>query len=221
MLSAPILDVVPRSEAERARIAAVTRPTTDFSAPEKFEQNPAGAATTRARSDHDAFSQFSANIGFEGEMTFKLGNGLFKKLWVSSPSSTQASDGLGPLYNARACQRCHLKDGRGHPPEGPEDDAVSMFLRVSVPADEAEPMSEIEAFLVSAGAPTEARTRPDPVYGGQMQDFSVHGLPPNTVWASPGKKRSSSWRGARPPACVTRAGARRIWAMARLARVPC
>ncbi|PJE28515.1 Cytochrome c [Pseudooceanicola marinus] len=176
-LTAPILDVVPRTEAERARIAAATAPTTDFSAPERFEQNPAGAATTRARTDADAFSQFSANIGFEGEMTFKLGNGLFKKLWVSSPSSTKASDGLGPLYNARACQRCHLKDGRGHPPEGPEDDAVSMFLRVSVPAEEAEPMSEIEAFLLSAGAPSAARTRPDPVYGGQMQDFSVHGLP--------------------------------------------
>ena len=84
-LTAPILDVVPRTEAERARIAAATAPTTDFSAPERFEQNPAGAATTRARTDADAFSQFSANIGFEGEMTFKLGNGLFKKLWVSSP----------------------------------------------------------------------------------------------------------------------------------------
>ena len=68
--------------------------------------------------NQDSFSQFSANITFAEEETFKLGNALFRKLWVSSPSSTQASDGLGPLYNARACQTCHLKDGRGHPPEG-------------------------------------------------------------------------------------------------------
>ena len=176
-LTAPFLTVTPRTADEAARIARVTAPTQDFTAAEKFEANPAGAATVRARTDADAFSQPSGNISFERELDFKLGNGLFKKLWVSSPSSTLASDGLGPLYNARSCQRCHLKDGRGHPPEGPDDDAVSMFLRVSVPAGEGAAMSEIEAFLVSAGSPVAARTRPDPVYGGQMQDFGVAGLP--------------------------------------------
>ena len=34
----------------------------------------------------------------------------------SAPSSTISSDGLGPIYNARACQSCHIKDGRGHLP---------------------------------------------------------------------------------------------------------
>ncbi|MGO8366685.1 di-heme oxidoredictase family protein, partial [Rhizobium johnstonii] len=48
----------------------------------------------------------------------KLGNALFRKLWVSSPSSTQASDGLGTLFNARSCMSCHVNDGRGRPPEG-------------------------------------------------------------------------------------------------------
>ncbi|WP_240789589.1 di-heme oxidoredictase family protein [Pseudooceanicola onchidii] len=175
-LSQPFLSVIPRTDAERARIAGVTAPTTDFTAPERFESNPAGAATVRLRSDADAFSQFSANMAFEKELDFKLGNGLFKKLWVSSPSSTLASDGLGPLYNARSCQRCHLKDGRGHPPEGPEDDAVSMFLRVSVPAHGDSDVSRIEAFLLSLGD-TPDRTRPDPTYGGQMQDFGVAGHP--------------------------------------------
>ena len=32
------------------------------------------------------------------------------------PSSTTARDGLGPLFNTNACQNCHVKDGRGHPP---------------------------------------------------------------------------------------------------------
>ncbi|WP_407495335.1 di-heme oxidoredictase family protein [Pseudooceanicola sp. MF1-13] len=175
-LSAPVLNVVPRTDAEAARIAIVTAPATDFTVPEPFEGNPAGAATVRARSDADAFSQPSGNISFDRELDFKLGNGLFKKLWVSSPSSTLASDGLGPLYNARSCQRCHLKDGRGHPPEGPQDDAVSMFLRVSVPADGQVEVSRIEAFLLSLGDDT-PRTRPDPVYGGQLQDFAVAGHP--------------------------------------------
>ncbi|SLN32078.1 Cytochrome c [Roseivivax jejudonensis] len=173
-LSAPHLDVVPRTEAERARIADVVAPPEDFSEPEPFETNPAGAATVRARRTADAFSQPSGNIPFERELDFKVGNGLFKKLWVSAPASTLASDGLGPLYNARSCQRCHLKDGRGHPPAGPDDDAVSMFLRVSVPATDDARMSEIEAFLLSIGDET-PRTRPDPTYGGQLQDFGVAG----------------------------------------------
>ena len=44
---------------------------------------------------------------------------------------------LGPIFNARSCQGCHLKDGRGHPPNGnwPDDDAVSMFLRLSIPPE--------------------------------------------------------------------------------------
>lgn len=170
----PHLSVVPRTEDEAKRIAGVTAPATDFSEPEPFEGNPAGAATVRVLPDSNAFSQFSANLSFEQELEFKVGNGLFRKLWVSSPSSTLASDGLGPLYNARSCQRCHLKDGRGHPPEGPEDDATSMFLRISVPAPEGGEMSEIEAFLLSIGDET-PRTRPDPVYGGQLQDFATPG----------------------------------------------
>ncbi len=111
------LPLMPRTAKEAARIGAVTAPTTDFTRPERFEEKPAGAATVRARPNADAFSDPSANIGLEGRMTFNLGNGLFTKTWVSAPSSTTASDGLGPIFNARACQACHLKDGRGHPPQ--------------------------------------------------------------------------------------------------------
>ena len=82
------LDVLPRTEEEAARIAAVTAATNDFSEPEKFEMNQAGAATVRPRDTTNAFSQPSANISFERELNFKVGNGLFKKLWVPAPSST-------------------------------------------------------------------------------------------------------------------------------------
>lgn len=105
-----------RSEKEAARIAAVTAPATDFSKAEPYEALPGGGATSKVTPDTNAFSQFSETLTFEQELKFKIGNGLFRKTWVSAPSSTLASDGLGPLYNARACQRCHLKDGRGHPP---------------------------------------------------------------------------------------------------------
>ncbi len=160
------LSTIPRSPDEAARIAAVLAPTTRFDAPEAFEQNPGGAATLRAMTTADAFSQPSATLGPEGELLFRVGNGLFRKLWVQAPSSTQGSDGLGPHYNARACQSCHIKDGRGHPPEGAEDDAVSIFLRVSVTGGE-----------VPIGIPGWHPTAPDPVYGGQLQDFGTNGLP--------------------------------------------
>lgn len=95
---------------------------------------------------------------------------------MSSPSSTLASDGLGPLYNSRGCQNCHLKDGRGHPPDIAGDPGGSMFLRLSIPAPEDAAASEIEDYLASIGQDI-TPTRPDPVYGGQLQDLSVQGIP--------------------------------------------
>ncbi|MEL6919546.1 MAG: di-heme oxidoredictase family protein, partial [Pseudomonadota bacterium] len=160
------LNIVPRTAAEAERIESVVQPTTDFSKPEQFEVNAAGAATVRVTDTRNAFSAPSGNISFEKELDFKVGNGLFKKLWVSSPSSTLASDGLGPLYNARSCQRCHLKDGRGHPPESPEDSRASILMRISIPGDIAP--DDIEGYIA---------TRPEPTYGGQIQDLSVAGHP--------------------------------------------
>jgi CxxC motif-containing protein (DUF1111 family) len=161
----PHLNVVARTQDEQARIANVTAFSTDFSVAQRFEERPAGAATVRVTSDANAFSMPSGNITFEDELLFKVGNGLFRKIWVSSPSSTLASDGLGPLFNARSCQRCHIKDGRGHAPEGEDDTAISMFLRVSVPSVDA-PYA-IDGYHATQG---------DPIYGSQLQDFSLAGL---------------------------------------------
>lgn len=164
------LNVVPRTETERARVDAATALPTDFSKAWPFEQNGGGAQTVRSRDTADAFSLPAANLTFEQELEFRIGNGMFRRVWVSPPASTLASDGLGPLYNARSCQRCHLKDGRGHPPEGPGDSAVSMFLRISIPAPEA---SEIAAYIDGIHP-----TAPDPTYGTQLQDFSLPGHKP-------------------------------------------
>jgi CxxC motif-containing protein (DUF1111 family) len=171
-LGDPHLNVIPRTAEEAARIAAVTALPPDLSVTAAFEALPGGAATVRARTTADAFSDPSGNISFDRELDFRVGNGLFRKLWVSAPSSTLASDGLGPLYNARACQSCHIKDGRGHPPEGPHDDAVSMFLRISIPAPPDAPMKDAMAEIADYLA-----ALPDPVYGGQLQDFGTAGHP--------------------------------------------
>jgi CxxC motif-containing protein (DUF1111 family) len=158
------LPVIPRTAADEARIASVLAAPTDFSRPEPFEAKPAGAATVRALTTADAFSQHSANMPFQREMDFKLGNALFRKTWVAAPASTKASDGLGPLHNARACQDCHLKDGRGHTPPDANASRVSMLLRLSIPGGPA-----------PDGIADWIATSPDPTYGGQLQDLAAPG----------------------------------------------
>lgn len=156
-----------RTPDEQARVLAITRPTVDFTTAELFEQFPAGAASIPATSSAKLFKSPSANMGFDRKMEFILGEALFEKLWVSAPSSTKASDGVGPLYNARSCARCHPNAGRGRPPQSEGETLTSMFLRLSIPDDAA--VSEIEGYLA---------TLPDPVYGRQLQNISVGGLLP-------------------------------------------
>ena len=156
---------------DRKRVQAVTAPATDFSAAERFETMQAGATTVNKLINADIFSHPSANLSFEGRQEFLVGNGLFRKDWVSSPSSTQASDGLGPLFNARSCQACHVKDGRGTVPGFDpleRGDAVALLLRIAVPAEAGAPDNNVtEGELASL---------PDPVYGHQIQNFAVPGL---------------------------------------------
>ncbi|PVZ72243.1 di-heme oxidoreductase family protein [Pelagibaculum spongiae] len=134
---------------------------------EPGEAFPGGATTHQKKLNKNSFSHPSANMSFENQLNFRIGNGFFKRLWVSSPASTKAADGLGPVYNARSCQRCHLKDGRGHPPENAQDNSVSMFLRLSIPAQN----QQQQQLLDSGRVPVIA----EPTYGGQLQDFAVQG----------------------------------------------
>lgn len=137
---------------------------------EPGEEFPGGGATsTMSTGNEKAFSHFSPNIGFEGELDFKIGNSIFRKEWMPSPASAPSSDGLGPLYNARSCEACHIRDGRGHPPAAnwPDDNAVSMFLRLSIP-----PQNKRQRRLVTSHR---AAIIPEPTYGGQLQDIAIQG----------------------------------------------
>lgn len=118
---------------------------------EPGEDRPGGDASSTRPRNRSAFSNPAANLSFEGQFEFKVGDGVFRKLWVSAPSSTTSSDGLGPLYNARSCQSCHLKDGRGTPPAAGEP-----------------PVSLLFALARPDGSP-------DPIYGAQLQPFAIQG----------------------------------------------
>ncbi|MDL2404737.1 di-heme oxidoredictase family protein [Rhizobium calliandrae] len=150
------------------RVQDVTRPTADFSKAEPYEAMESGATTSIAPVSRNIFSQPSANLGLERQENFHLGNALFRQLWVSSPSSTQATDGLGPLFNARSCQSCHIRDGRGHPLETSRAPATSMVLRLGRPAITPEEEQAVKDF--------KALNFPDATYGVQLQDLAVPGL---------------------------------------------
>ncbi|MBV0933759.1 di-heme oxidoreductase family protein [Marinobacterium weihaiense] len=112
--------------------------------------------------ERKAFMRAEPDMPFEQRMTFVLGRAIFEKLWVSSPSSTTASDGLGPLYNARACSRCHINNGRGLPPdEQGSANRNGILVRLGIPGK---------------GHQTPLGVTPEPTYGTQLQTFAVPGL---------------------------------------------
>lgn len=132
---------------------------------EPGEALSAGAATVQ-RSDHNAFSQPSANLSALRRLDFSVGNSFFRNPWVIAPSTTTARDGLGPLFNTNGCQNCHIKDGRGHPPAPNASSATSMLVRLSIT-----PTASDAATLERQGIVAE------PVYGGQLQDMAIPGVP--------------------------------------------
>ncbi|WP_409278657.1 di-heme oxidoreductase family protein [Pseudomonas defluvii] len=126
-----------------------------------------GGTSTVNKHDKKAFSMPSANMTPSRRLDFSVGNSFFRNPWVTAPSTTTARDGLGPLFNTNACQNCHIRDGRGHPP-GPEaKSATSMLVRLSIP-NATEYLQVIERLGVV----------PEPVYGGQLQDMAVPGVAP-------------------------------------------
>ncbi|WP_423204196.1 di-heme oxidoredictase family protein [Pseudomonas kribbensis] len=137
-----------------------------FTKAEPGEARSGGAATVR-KTDQNSFSLPSANLPPSRRVDFSVGNSFFRSPWVIAPSTTTARDGLGPLFNTNACQGCHIKDGRGHPPPPDAPNAVSMLVRLSIP-DAPQYARLIEQVGVV----------PEPVYGGQFQDMAIPGVAP-------------------------------------------
>ncbi|MEN1835959.1 di-heme oxidoredictase family protein [Pseudomonas lijiangensis] len=137
-----------------------------FTQAEPGEALSGGSATVR-KSDQNAFSMPSANLSPVRRLDFSVGNSFFRNPWVIAPSTTTARDGLGPLFNTNACQSCHIKDGRGHPPEPGDSNAVSMLVRLSIPD------SAAYAEVIRRNGVV-----PEPTYGGQLQDMSIPGVAP-------------------------------------------
>lgn len=134
----------------------------------------------------------------DDRMARVLGAALFERAWVPAPSSTKANDGLGPLFNARACVSCHR--GLDRWPVAVDPDGVvideTLVLRLS-----------------------DALGRPDPAYGVQIQTAAVPGIAPDGL-VRRGEGGYAPHALARGPlAQATRVGARLAPALRGLGRL--
>jgi CxxC motif-containing protein (DUF1111 family) len=93
----------------------------------------------------------------DDRMSRTIGKSLFERAWVPAPSSTRANDGLGPLFNARACVSCHVG-----------------LERMPVEVDAAGIVTSGNLVLRFSNRNGEA----DPVYGRQLQTAAVPGVEP-------------------------------------------
>ena len=119
-----------------------------------------GGDTTAFTITRNAFGLSARNLTNLERRTFAVGNSFFRQNWVTAPASTEARDGLGPTFNALSCSSCHLLDGRGKPPDGPDDGERGLLLRLSIP-----------------GADAHGGPLAEPVYGGQLQDRAIMNVP--------------------------------------------
>lgn len=119
--------------------------------PDPAEALP-GGNMTRAMGGRNTFLEPASTLSLEHKLTFYSGGSFFRQAWVIAPSSTTLRDGLGPLFNARSCAACHVRGGRGRPPDTPDEPMVSLALRLSVPGDD-----------------PHVGVVPEPTYGDQLQ----------------------------------------------------
>ncbi|HLP55867.1 MAG TPA: di-heme oxidoredictase family protein [Fluviicola sp.] len=116
--------------------------------------DPAAGSCTVYDQTSYAFSYQVNGLTSNESLQFYVGNSFFNQNWVEAPSSTEARDGLGPLFNAKSCAGCHFRDGRGMPimNEG-------LLFRLGTPDNN------------FSGAIS------DILFGGQLQDQAISGVP--------------------------------------------
>lgn len=138
---------------------ALTSTIVHASDPERLPRDYSGGEATIFDESRHAFSRQIPGLTSEQRSAFFVGNSFFNQAWIVAPASAEGRDGLGPLFNTRSCSACHLRDGRGFPPDEGKPFSV-MLLRISVPGQGPH------------GAPV-----PDPIYGGQIQGKAILNTP--------------------------------------------
>ncbi len=103
-----------------------------------------------------AFTKPLSGMNKSQEVDFKLGKRLFRTNWVPAPASTTGLDGLGPIFNAKSCGACHVREGRGEPLEKSQSESLGFLMRISIP-----------------GQGVNGGSNPVPGYGIQIQNKGI------------------------------------------------
>ena len=130
-----------------------------------------GGDTTVFNTGPNAFGMPLANISRTERRAHVVGNSFFNKNWVFSPSSTTARDGLGPLFHARSCSSCHVRDGRGAPTND-STTSIGLLFRLNVPG----------------------KSYGDPVLGVQLATKAAPGIEPEGVVNVSYKEEATTFR---------------------------
>ena len=128
-------------------------------AEERGSEDPtlsAGAFTTR-KLDASAFSEPAAVLDYRQMQKFMRGRHHFNQKWVQFPS-LGGDWGLGPTFITDRCSACHVKGGRGRPPQTRDEQVLSVLVRISIPGEG------------EHGGP-----KPHPDYGDQIQNAGLMG----------------------------------------------
>ncbi|MCB1516680.1 MAG: c-type cytochrome [Hyphomicrobiaceae bacterium] len=103
----------------------------------------------------NAFRLLKEGIDTTLQAEFNYGRGLFDHVWHAIQSGSGMGRGFGPLYSADACIACHVRDGRGMPPD--------------------EGIAPLAGFILLIG---DQDGVPDPAYGHQLSDKAIEGVLP-------------------------------------------
>ncbi|WP_422091823.1 di-heme oxidoredictase family protein [Tenacibaculum ovolyticum] len=122
------------------------------------EENLVSELSIEAFNADKAFGRGIPSLSNLQSSFFGIGDAMFNQSWVSAPATTTSRDGLGPIFNARACSACHLNDGRGEPILETGASSKGLLIRLSTG-------NSITTGPVGHGA-----------YGGQLQDKSNLGI---------------------------------------------
>ena len=148
------------SQSATVTVSPSPTPTPTATPPSDLGDPLSGGATTVFMVTSDAFGQPARNLPLDQRTDFFVGNALFNRTWVTAPSSTAGSDGLGPVFNAPSCSSCHFHDGRGHPPLTSDEPFAGLLLRLSIP-----------------GIAPDGGVIGDPNYGDQFNQRAILGVP--------------------------------------------
>jgi CxxC motif-containing protein (DUF1111 family) len=132
-----------------------------LAAPAAVDEIPLAALSagsfTVALTDQTAFSAPAPVLTYRQNEMFLRGRQHFNQKWVVFPS-LGGDWGLGPTFITDRCSGCHVGGGRGHPPKSPDEQLLSVLVRISIPGED------------EHGGP-----KPHPDYGDQIQNQGLMG----------------------------------------------